>query len=244
MFNANFYLFVSCGYIYSDRDKSFISHEFVSFMPNLRIPTSKKSVYNPVSNRQHDKYNDIIWFGVKLALKDQNFPILKWEVVLPKVLHSMSSLLCTATNSMPHEHFLNFQRRSILGISTPSWPCSPRTVLVQRHVCHNKYGQLVLADLIHATPQYVHIQFKNSCENTVSLKDVTPVIGPGSSNQSWYETIPLEPKKVIHDGFSPRNNASTHHEHDMLSPKLPDEEDKSLHRESNGDTPTDQVVLR
>ena len=61
MFLQIFYLFVSCGYIYSDRDKSFISHEFVSFMSNLQIPTSKISIYNLVSNGQCEKCNDIIW---------------------------------------------------------------------------------------------------------------------------------------------------------------------------------------
>ena len=66
------------------------------------------SVYNPASNRQCKKYNDITWSGVKLALKDQNLPIWKWEVVLPQVLHFMCSLLSTATNSMPHECFFNF----------------------------------------------------------------------------------------------------------------------------------------
>ena len=51
-----FHLFGACGYIHSDRGKSFISQEFVSFMHNLRIPTSKTSVYNPASNGQCEKY--------------------------------------------------------------------------------------------------------------------------------------------------------------------------------------------
>ena len=247
-----FHLFGACGYIHSDRGRSFISQEFVSFMHNLRIPTSKTSVYNPASNGQCEKYNDIIWSGIKLALKDQNLPISKWEVVLPQVLRSVRSLLCTATNSTPHERLFGFQRRSILGISTPSWLCSPGTVLVRRHVRHNKYEPLVEeADLIHATPQYAHIRFKNGRESTVSLRDVAPVPDSGYSNQSWHETIPPEPEEPIHDGFSPDENASTHHEHEILTPKLPDEEEKSLRRESNSDTPkasndedSDQVVLR
>ena len=153
-----FHLFGACGYIHSDRGKSFISQKFVSFMHNLRIPISITSVYNLACNGQCEKYNDIIWSGIKLALKDQNLPISKWEVVLPRVLHSVRSLLCTATNSTPHERFFNFQRRSILGISTPSWLCSPGTVLIRRHVRHNKYEPLVEeADLIHATPQYARI---------------------------------------------------------------------------------------
>ena len=164
----------------------------------------------------------------------------------------MRSLLCIATNSTPRERFFNFQRRSILGIPTPSWLCSPRTILVRRHVRHNKYEPLVEeADLIHATPQYAHIRFKNGRESTVSLRDVAPVPDSGSSNQSLHETIPSEPEEAIHDGSSPNENASTYHEHDILTPKLPDEEEKSLRRESNDDTPkalnnedSDQVVLR
>ena len=60
-------------------------------MHNLQIPTCKTLVYNPASNRQIEKNNDIIWCGVKLALKDHNLFISKWEVVLPRVLHSVCS---------------------------------------------------------------------------------------------------------------------------------------------------------
>ena len=63
-----FTLFRACGYIHSDRAKSFLSREFVSFMHGLRIPTYKTSIYNPTSNGQCEKYNDIIWSGVKLTL--------------------------------------------------------------------------------------------------------------------------------------------------------------------------------
>ena len=146
--------------------------------------------------------------------------------------------------------FLNFQRRFILEISTSSWLCSSETVLVRRHV-RNKYKPLVEeADLIHATSQYTHIRFKNGRESTVSLRDVAPVPGPGSSNQLWHETIPPEPEAVIHDGSFSSENALPH-EHDTLSPELLDEENKSLRRESNDDTPkasndqdSDHVVLR
>ena len=89
------------------------------------------------------------------------------------------------------------------------------------------------SNLIRATPQYAHIRFKNGRESTVSLGDVAPVPGPGSFNQSWHETIPPEPQELIHDGSSPSENASTHHECDTLSPKLPNEEDKPLRREAN-----------
>ena len=171
-----FNLFGACGYIHSDRAKSFLSREFVSFMHGLRIPTSRTSIYNPTSNGQCEKYNDIIWSGVKLALKDKNMPISKWEVVLPQVLHSVRSLLCTATNATPHERFLNFQRRSVLGISVPSWLTSPGSVLVRRHARSSKYEPLVeKVDLIHATPQYAHVRYKDGRETSVSLRDVVPI---------------------------------------------------------------------
>ena len=170
-----FYLFGACSYIHSDRGKSFMSSEFVSHMHSLRIATSRTSVYNPMSNGQCEKYNDIIWTGIKVALKTLNLPISKWEVVLPQVLHSVRSLLCTATNTTPHERFMNFQQRSTLGISTPSWLSSPGTVLVRKHVRGSKYEPVVEeADLIHATPNYAFIRFKNGHEATVSLKDVAP----------------------------------------------------------------------
>ena len=40
-------LFGACGYIHSDRAKSFLSRKFVSFMHGIRIPTSRTSIYNP-----------------------------------------------------------------------------------------------------------------------------------------------------------------------------------------------------
>ena len=93
-----FNLFGACGYIHSDRCKSFLSREFVSFMHKLRIPTSKTSVYHPASNGQCEKYNDVIWSGVKLALKEQNLPITKWVCV------TASPSLCALTALHDDEH--------------------------------------------------------------------------------------------------------------------------------------------
>ena len=204
-----FNLFRACGYIHSDKVKSFLSREFVSFMHKLRIPTNKTSVYHPPSNGQCEKYNDVIWSDVKLALKEQNLSITKWENVLPQVLHYVRSLLCTTTNTTPHERFLNFQRRSVLGIPAPSWLSSTGTVLVRRHNRQSKYDSLVEeADLIHATRQYAHVRvrFRNGRETTVSLRNVAslcgteeprltvPPVGESSSGSQFVdEAIPYEP---------------------------------------------------
>ena len=68
-----FTLFGLCGCVHSDSDSSFMSRNFVSYMNNLGIPTSKCSVYNPWGNGQCDKYNDVIWSAVKLALQGGAF---------------------------------------------------------------------------------------------------------------------------------------------------------------------------
>ena len=50
-----------------------------------------------------EKFNGIISRTVKLALKSKKLSTQKWEAVLPDVMHSLRSLLCTATNATPHE---------------------------------------------------------------------------------------------------------------------------------------------
>ena len=102
--------------------------------------------------------------------------ISKWEVILPQVLHSVRSLLCTTTNETSHERFFEFQRRSILGVSAPTRFSSPGTVYVRKHARQSKFEQQVeKADLIHATPQYARVRFGSGREATVSLRDVAPI---------------------------------------------------------------------
>ena len=66
---------------------------------------------------------------MQLALKNHDLPLSHWEVVLEDVLHSVRSLLCTATNTTPHERFFNFQCRSGSCESLPSWQTDGRKVL-------------------------------------------------------------------------------------------------------------------
>ena len=128
------------------------------------------------SNGQCEKYNDVIWKGVQLSLKSRGLSISQWEKVLPQVLHSVRSLFCTTTNSTPHDRFFCFQKRSSLGISALTRLNSSLTVLVRRHSRSSKYERVVEeAGLIHATPQYVFVRFKNGHESTVSLRDIAPL---------------------------------------------------------------------
>ena len=113
---------------------------------------------------------------MKLALKDRQLPTSKWDTVLPDVLHSIRSLLCTRTNVAPHEQFLGFDRRSMLGISTSSWLSCPGPVLLKRHVRSSKYDSHVEeVELIHATPSYACVRMQSGRDAIVSLRDIAPV---------------------------------------------------------------------
>ena len=44
----------------------------------------------------------------------------QWESVITDALHLIRSLLCSSTNSTPHEHLFNYQCRSTSGSAVPT----------------------------------------------------------------------------------------------------------------------------
>ena len=104
-------LFSFCGfpsYIHSDRGASFVSQELKQYLLSKGIASSHSTPYHPEGNSQVERYNGIIWKTIRLLLKSRNLPEKCWEEVLSQALHSIRSLLCTATNSTPHERFFKF----------------------------------------------------------------------------------------------------------------------------------------
>ena len=173
--NCLFSLFGMPNCIHTDRAATFMSHELSSYLQRRGIACSHTSVYNAPGNGQCERYNGIIWSAVKLALKSRNLDIRQWESVLPDALHSIRSLLCTATNSTPHERMFNFERRSTFGTSVPMWMSEPGPVFLKRHKRTNKYDSVVdKVDLIHATPNYAVVRMFSGRETTVSLRDIAP----------------------------------------------------------------------
>ena len=171
-------IFALCGttqYIHSDNGPAFISQEFKAYLIRRNIASSKSSIYNPAGNGQVEKYVGIIWKTVQLALKTHNLPLSKWEVVLDDVLHCIRSLLCTATDTTPHERFFSFQRRSCIGKSLPSWLSAPGKAYVRRFVRTSKADPLTdEIEVINVNPTYAHIRYQNGREATVSLRDLAP----------------------------------------------------------------------
>ena len=60
-----------------------------------------------------------------LALASRNLKESQWETVLPEVLHSIRSLLCTATNATPYERLFSYQQRTPSSHSLPTWFSTP-----------------------------------------------------------------------------------------------------------------------
>ena len=122
------------GYMHSDRGASFMSNELQNFLAEKGVARSRTTSYNPQGNGQVEKYNGVIWKAIVMSLKSKHLPIKYWQEVLPDVLRSIRSLLCTTTNETPHERFFSFSRRSSSGQSIPTWFASPGPVLLKRHV--------------------------------------------------------------------------------------------------------------
>ena len=170
-----FSMFGTTSYVHSDRGSSFMSKELRNYLHSKGIATSRSTPYHPQGNGLVERYNSTIWKAVSLALKSRNLPITMWEAVLPDALHSIRSLISTATGCTPHERMFNFQRRTSSGMSLPTWLSSPGPVLLRRFNRTSKYDPLVQeVQLLEANPNYAFIRYPDGRESTVSLQDLAP----------------------------------------------------------------------
>ena len=166
-------LFITFGlpsYIYSDWGKCFTSQEFISDLNKREVSTSYTSAYSPQGNGQRKRYNAIIWTAVKLSLKTRKLSIEQWQVVLPDTLHSIQSLLCTATNTTLHERLFNFKLSLLSRFVHPNLVSLPGNILLKRHVRTSKHKPLAdEVELIHATPNYARVRLSNGHEKNCHI---------------------------------------------------------------------------
>jgi len=177
-----FTLFGFPSYIHSDRGSSFMSDELRQYLLSKGIASSRTTSYNPRGNGQVERENATVWKAVLLALRSKGLPVTRWQEVLPDALHSIRSLLCTATNATPHERMFVFPRKSSSGTSLPSWLTYPGPVLLRKHVRTHKSDPLVeRVQLLHANPQYAYVAYPDGREDTVSIRDLAPAGAPGTT---------------------------------------------------------------
>ena len=192
-----FSMFGMPAYVHSDRGSSFMSRELRQFLNSRGISCSRTTPYNPEGNGQVEKGNHTIWRSILLSLSSKKLPNSHWQEVLPDVLHSVRTLLCTATNCTPHERMFQFQRRSGTGTSLPTWLLVPGPVLLRRFVRRSKQEPLVdEVQLIEANPQYAFIRYPDGRESTVSIKDLAPT----GEVRELSEEVPDAPQVMNLDG--------------------------------------------
>jgi len=108
-------------------------------------------------------------------------------------LHSIRSLLCTATNSTPHERFFAFMRRSPNRKSLSAWLSSPGPVFLRKFVRSNKNDDLVEeVELTAANPLYARVRFPDGRESSVSVRYLAPCPTRDSSSEGHCVDRPVE----------------------------------------------------
>ena len=130
--NQLFSIFGMPDMIHSDRATDFLSEELRKYLCGKGIATSKTSRYHPEGNGQVEKLNGTLWKAIQVTLHSRNMKAQDWEDVIPDALHSIRSLLCTATNTTPHERLFKYSRKSTTGTSIPSW-IKPGPIYVRNH---------------------------------------------------------------------------------------------------------------
>ena len=169
--------------VHSDRAAQFMSREVSEFLANHGVVMTHSTPYHPQGNSQCEREVRTIWRTVRLALRSLKLPDHQWEHVLGRALHSIRSLLCTATNQTPHERLFAFSRKSSNGYSLPSWLSSPGPVLLRKFVRRSKSDPLVeYVDLENATPHYALVRHPDGRKTTVSTRDLAPA--PATSTPS------------------------------------------------------------
>ena len=189
-----FFIFGTCAFIYSDRWLSFQSYELKSWLLSHGVATSQTTSYYSRGKGQCEKYNGIVWKAIL-------------GVFYAK--HSIRSLLCSSINCTPHERMFRHTRRSVSGMSLPSW-LKPGPIYVKRHV-RNKGNSLVdEAQLLELNPTYARVCFNNGRETSVSIRDLAPCC----EEQNVESDVPgsetrVENEPMVHVKNDPEVNDNT-----------------------------------
>ena len=204
--NKLFSIFGLPDMIHTDRASDFLAREIKDFLHKKGIATSKTSRYHPEGNGQIEKLNGTLWKAIQTTLHSNQMKLPYWEDILPDALHSIRSLLCTATNMTPHDRLFKYSRKSASGISIPSW-VKPGPIYIRNHTKTSKHDPPVTpATLIDVNPHYAYVQLPSGTETTVNVRD----LAPNSSNEENSNNNPTTSETL----FEPSTNENIGHEED------------------------------
>ena len=204
-----FSIFGTPMFLHSDRGSGFVSQEIRNWLHAHGVATSNSSPFHPTGNSQVERFNGTIWKHVQLALESRNLQVKAWESVLSDALHAVRTLLCTSTNSTPHERMFSHQRRGSSGSSLPIWLCSPGKVLLKRHVRPSKYDPIVTeVDLLQSNPHYATVRMADGRESTVSVEDLAPAGGRDPEDRSLSDPGVIQPARSESDAPSTDSQVS------------------------------------
>lgn len=171
-----FSMFGAPSSIHSDRGTQFESKALHQFLTRNGVMKSRTTPYHPEGNSQCERVNGTILRTINLALKNEGLSKLQWESVLPKCLASIRALLCTATNTTPHDRLFKFQRSSAYGMVIPEFLQHPGSQVLHKVHVRTKNDPLVervtLLDTI--SPYFARVEYKYGRTDTVSTRHLAP----------------------------------------------------------------------
>ena len=205
-----FSIFGLPSFIHTDRGAAFMSSELKRFLNDKGVATSRTTPYNPEGNGQVERLNGTLWRAITLALKSKKLDVNNWELVLFDALHSIRSLLCTATNTTPHERLFNYNRRSTYGTTIPTWLSPGKFVFLKKQRASKYDPNVEEVEIIDCNPQYAHVRMPDGREDTVSLKQLAP--GVNSDTLETNNSSTHEPALLTDD------HIGNHHDREEINP--------------------------
>lgn len=203
-------IFALCGdagYVHSDRGSSFMSSELKSYLLSRGIASSNSTKYHPTGNSQCERYVGTIWKAIRLKMHDRRLRESEWDQVVPVALNAVRNLLCTSTNSTPHDRFFRFSRKSNSRLNAPPWLASFRPAYLKKYV-RNKHDPLVeRVTILHPNPFSTLVQYRDGRRDTVSTSDLAPDYGHCVMDHGEVRKLmpyfPPSPPSPVHAPFVP-----------------------------------------
>ena len=191
-----FTLFGPCVSIHSDRGAEFISVEVSSFLASWNVHQSRTTPYFPAGNGQTERFNGIIWKTVQCLLANRQLPRTAWPSVLNDALHSIRSLITTATGSSPHNQFLRFDRR--FRPQTTTVPMLTHDFAwLRRHVRNKNDPSGDLVKVIASYPGYAVISRDGQSTDTVNWRHLAPHPGPIALDKVTHVATPAAASSAL-----------------------------------------------